>query len=135
MSTWRAAPRAAELRGGRDLRWLERAARAAEEVEGRWKVGCVIVKSGRVLAVAANSARNDPSVLDGRYWLASEHAEMAALRLAAYPRGATAYVARIGAGGEMRHAQPCLRCQRWLDEYGVSAVWTSDDEYIRSRQP
>ncbi len=98
--------------------------------DGRWRVGCVLVRSGRVLAAAANSVRNDPSICADTPWLSSEHAEMAALRLAGDARGATVYVARLGSDGTWRHAQPCLRCQYKLDEQGIVAIWTSDPEYI-----
>lgn len=125
---------------GRAARWLERASRIARNVDGRWKVGCVIVRGGRVLSTAANSQRNDPSVLDKDLWHISVHAEIAALRLAGNARGATAYVARVGRDGEVRHAQPCVRCQLALDEAGVRVVWTSDPSYVaarlnRERQP
>jgi len=118
----------------RDQKWLKRAAKAASQVEGKWRVGCVIVKSGRVLAVAANSRKNDPSVCVDRFWCSSDHAETAALRMVSDPYGATAYVARIGRDGSPRHAQPCVRCQEMLDKYQVRAVWTSDLEYIKERR-
>jgi pyrimidine deaminase RibD-like protein len=131
---WHAEPQAAQIRSTRDLRWLRRAAKAAAAVDGRWRVGCVLVRSGSVLSVAANTLRNDVWALDGQSWQASEHAEMAALRLAGDVGGATAYVARIGADGVWRHAQPCLRCQHHLDRHGVHAVWSSDPEYITARR-
>jgi hypothetical protein len=89
-----------------------------------------LVRSGRVLAAAANSVRNDPAVCGGLLWRASEHAEMGALRLAGDAIGATAYVARLGLDGKWRHAQPCRRCQYWFDTLSIHAVWTSDPEYI-----
>jgi tRNA(Arg) A34 adenosine deaminase TadA len=134
LDRWHAEPSDATIRSARDLRWLDRAARAAAEVSGQWRVGCVIVRGGSVLSVAANSLRNDPLSLGGKLWLTSEHAEAAALRLAGDVRGATAYVARVGAGGVLRHAQPCLRCQHLLDQAGVHAVWTSDPAYICNRR-
>jgi pyrimidine deaminase RibD-like protein len=103
-------------------------------VGGRWKVGCIIVQGSRVLALAANAERNDPAVLGGEFWHSSVHAEVAALRLAGDARGATAYVARVGRDGAVRHAQPCVRCQQALDEAGVSAMWTSDPAYVASRE-
>jgi pyrimidine deaminase RibD-like protein len=119
---------------GRAARWLERAGKIASTVSGRWRVGCVIVRGGRVLAAAANSQRNDPAVLGQHIWHSSVHAEIAALRLAGDVRGATAYVARVGQNGATRHAQPCVRCQHALDEAGVRVVWTSDPAYVESRR-
>ena len=119
---------------GRDERWLERAKRVAESVNGKWRVGCVIVRGSRVLAVAANTQRNEASTLDGCLWHSSVHAEMAALRQVAEPAGATAYVARLGRDGRVRHAQPCIRCRTELAAAGVDAVWTSDPQYVAARQ-
>jgi tRNA(Arg) A34 adenosine deaminase TadA len=119
---------------GRDARWLERALKVAAVADGRWRVGCVIVRGGRVLAAAANTQRNDPANVDGCFWHVSVHAEMAALRQVADPRGATAYVARIGRSGEIRHSQPCIRCREVLEESGVRAVWSSDASYVEKRE-
>lgn len=127
-----ADPRVLELRG-RDHRWLARAVKIAETVDGRWRVGCIIVRGSRVLAVAANTHRNQPENLDGCYWHSSVHAEMAALRMVAEPQGATAYVARVGRDGLVRHAQPCARCQSMLDRFEVQAVWSSDPQYVAMR--
>lgn len=127
---WHDTPRLPDLRSGRDLRWLHRAAKVAAVADGRWRVGCVLVRSGRLLAAASNIVRNDPANCGDEPWLSSEHAEMAALRLTGNAAGATAYVARIGADGVWRHAQPCLRCQHWLDRYGIHAVWTADPTYV-----
>jgi pyrimidine deaminase RibD-like protein len=134
LRAWHDPARHPVLRGGRDRRWLDRARRVAEGVDGKWRVGCVVVRSGRVLATAANSQRNDPRNLDGRLWLSSEHAEMAALRLAGNARGAVIYVARVGADGQVRHAQPCTRCRRALENAGLNIVWTSDPEYVDERR-
>lgn len=131
LDVWHDTPQHPELRSGRDERWLARAAKVAAMAEGRWRVGCVLVRGGSVLSAAANTVRNDPSVCGATPWLASEHAEMAALRLAGDVTGATAYVARVGADGRWRHAQPCLRCRHRFDRLGVHAVWTSDDDYVR----
>lgn len=126
-------PRVLDVRG-RDARWLDRARRVAETADGRWRVGCVIVRGGRVLAVAANTQRNDPGALDGCLWHTSVHAEIAALRQVSDPRGATAYVARVGRNGETRHSQPCLRCREVLENAGVKAVWSSDASYVKDRE-
>jgi len=130
LDAWYDPPRPAEFRSTRDQRWLERAAKVAALAEGRWRVGCVLVRSGRVLAASANSVRNDPAVCGALPWRSSEHAEMGALRLAGDAAGATAYVARLGSDGKWRHAQPCRRCQYWFDALSIHAVWTSDPEYI-----
>lgn len=121
--------------GSRDERWLTRARRVAQSVDGRWRVGCVIVRGNRVLAAAANSERNQAGVLDGCFWLMGVHAEIAALRQVASPRGASVFVARIGRDGRDRHAQPCVRCQEALTASAVGTIcWTSDSQYVAARR-
>lgn len=119
---------------GRAGRWLERARRVAETVDGQWKIGCIIVRGGRVIASAANTQRNEPGVLGEQLWHCTVHAEIAALRMAGNAAGATAYIARVGRNGMLRHAQPCVNCQDELDKAGVRAVWTSDPHYVAKRQ-
>lgn len=123
----------ARYRSHRDARWLRLAAKAASTATGRWRVGCVIVRGGRVLAVAANSPRNEANTCPGRLWHMSEHAEEAAVRMTGSARGATAYVVRVGRDGRWRHAQPCIRCQALLDEFEIKAVWSADPEYVATR--
>jgi pyrimidine deaminase RibD-like protein len=130
---WLNPPAISPVSGGRHLRWLEVAAKMAAVSDGKWRVGCVIVRGGRVLAAASNTVRNDPATCRDTLWESTEHAEMAALRLAGNPKRATVYVARIGRDGAWRHAQPCRRCQEVLDEHEVRVVWTSDPAYVSER--
>lgn len=118
---------------GRDRRWLERATRAAAAAGGRWKVACILVRGGRVLSVAVNSERNDPAICPDRLWGSSEHAEEAAIRMCRDPRGATAYIVRVGRDGTLRHAQPCNRCAALLARRSVRPVWSCDPEYLAQR--
>lgn len=115
---------------GRDRRWMAYAEKIARGLDSRWRVACVIVKNGRVLAVAACQERNDPRCCHDRLWMSSEHAEAGALRLAGpSARGAVAYVARVGRDGKVRHAQPCRRCRAALEAAGCRYLWTSDPTY------
>lgn len=121
---------AASTMSAKDARWMRLAAKAASTATGKWRVGCVIVRGGRVRAVAANSFRNEANTCSGKLWHMSEHAEEAAVRMAGESHGATAYVVRLGRDGSWRHAQPCIRCQSLLDDREIRAVWSSDPAYI-----
>lgn len=49
----------------------------------------------------------------------SLHAEAAALRRATNAKGATMYVVRVGATGELRESMPCNMCQIVMRKAGV----------------
>lgn len=121
--------------GPRDLRWLRLAAKVAELSEHHRRLGCVIVRSNRVLAMGVNARRNDPSCCGERLWDASEHAEAAALRRCGRADGAVAYIVRLGRDGSWRHAQPCRRCREMLENSGVRAVWWWEPRFLPDRAP
>ena len=86
-------------------------------------VGCVVTDGSRVLGHSPNKFRNPPTI-DPQH--VSTHAEMATL--ARIAGGDTAYVARIGAGGEPRMARPCENCMEGLTQWGIRlVVFTTDD--------
>lgn len=119
---------------GRDRRWLNYATALAGRSTHRWRMACVLIRGGRVIAVGNNRLRNIPGTAGVPLSQCGTHAEIAALRAAGgNVSGATAYVARVGRDGKARHAQPCRRCADALEEAGVRAVWTSDEEYLRLR--
>lgn len=92
------------------------------------KLGAVIVKGSRILAVGYNSLR--PSSLLGTHTL---HAEAAAvLKLLKARRlsdlaGAEMYVTRFTRGGAVGIARPCHDCQRLLASVGIRSVHYSTD--------
>jgi len=117
-----------------DLRWLAKASQlAATAPHEKWRVGAVIVSSGRVLSTGVNRYRNHPSKvmsLDG----VSYHAEQVAIRRAGDVAGATIYVARITKSGYVGMAMPCARCQELLDNHGIhTAVWTTPTGWGKMR--
>ncbi|WP_176711525.1 hypothetical protein [Streptomyces sp. PTY087I2] len=82
----------------------------------RHKVGAVLIKGSRVLAMSSNRYRNSPGV---DFMNATFHAEEVVLRRFTPARGATIYVARVNRIGETALARPCERCQAALLERGV----------------
>ena len=82
------------------------------------KVGAVLEKSGRILAVASNK---QGSMRDGGY-LYSRHAE-SRLLINRIAEGSTVYVYRQHAHtGELLLSRPCHRCESRLRETGVKRV-------------
>lgn len=110
----------------RDERWLQRTAKYAQDLEVPWPVACMIVRGSRVLAIGTVKLRNQITACADTPWRCSEHAEMNALRMVKDPKGATAYIVRVGADKQMRHAQPCRRCRAELERSGVRMVWSSE---------
>lgn len=91
----------------------------------RHKHGAVVVKSGRVLGMGYNKARNHPSVvMEGRHSFdCGYHAEAVALKDAGEnSRGATIFVARINRNGSDLLSKPCENCQKLIEESGVKNV-------------
>lgn len=116
-----------------ELKWLTYALdESSNASHSQWRVGAILVRSGRVLSVGVNRYRNSPSKvdLDG----VSYHAEEVALRRAGSADGATIYVARMTRSGKIGLARPCRRCQATLLEHGVQyAIWTEPTGWGKSR--
>ena len=91
---------------------------------GRWPMGAVLVRGGRVIAAAPNNLRNEPGLAGLPLESCSIHAEAAVLRQVNKP-GGTMYVARLTRGGTRALARPCRRCKQLLVEAGIrNVVWT-----------
>jgi len=104
-------------------RLIAQAMSVASRSTYRWMVGCVVTEGSRVLGHSPNKFRNSPLIDPDNV---TTHAEMATL--ARVTGGDTAYVARIGAGGEPRMARPCRTCMKGLTTWGIRVVvFTSDD--------
>ena len=107
-----------------DYKYLNAAIEEAMNSEHpQWRVGAVVVRSGRVLGRGYNRYRNSPSIV-GKGDI-SYHAEEVAIRRAGSTAGATIYVARMTRSGYTSIAKPCESCQSLLIEAGIqTAVWT-----------
>lgn len=94
-------------------KWLELAARLAKESRHSKKMAAVVVKGGRVLALACN------------YVIPGRHAEIRALgrRKCGY-EGATLIVMRDGGGV----SKPCRMCFKRIQETGVSRIVFTNEE-------
>jgi deoxycytidylate deaminase len=121
----------------RDRRWINLARKIAEQNNfPKYKMACVVVRGGRVLAIGIN--RITPGILKHpAYCNKAMHAELDAIlqinRAALH--NSTVYVAGVSKGKNLIKSKPCPSCQQMLREFGIhSVVWhTPEDELIRER--
>lgn len=93
-----------------------------------WKLGAVVRKGGRVLAVGWNVDKNVPENVEMDWAACSVHAEVSALKQVSDPSGSIVYVARVTRGGRVGMAKPCKRCRAYLTDVRVKrAVYTIDE--------
>lgn len=106
--------------------FLAAASKIAATSPNRFRMGALIVKSGRVLGGAVNITKRSPSTPPNRF---STHAEIAAMNTASETNGATLYVARLDKFDSTVMAQPCGWCMQKILEYGIyRVVFTTGDQ-------
>lgn len=84
------------------------------------------------MAISPNKIRHHPRWIQ----IYTLHAEHAVISLApTKTKGATVYVVRVGADGDVRNSKPCDKCLQILTEAGVNrVVWsTVDGNYESAR--
>lgn len=112
----------------RDIALFNLALRIAEDSDCTDKHGAVIMRSGTILAVAANRLIGNPTSV--RYKKSTCHAEQRALlRLGPGCKGATLYSARLHKNPQ---SGPCSMCYQLCREAGIqSIVYHTGKELIR----
>lgn len=99
----------------------------------RWRVGCVLLKKGRVVVSTTNvEGKTHPkqSELAGRVgqpYRQSLHAELRAL-LKARVKVDTLVVGRVNSRNELCLSRPCPVCQLALLEAGIKSVYYSTND-------
>lgn len=137
-----------------DYKYFDLARRAAmNSTYDGFKLGCVIVYKGHVLATGHNSNKTNPMQkkynkyrdfkYNGKPIRHSIHAEMAALSSIPYPidvntdySKAKVYVYRISPGKplHMGLARPCAACCHALRDKGIRDIYyTTDDGFAHER--
>lgn len=101
--------------------YLKMAAVVAATSKCRFRLGCVVVKHGKILGVSPNIRKNDPQYTNWKF--SSIHAEVRALRRANFPERATIFVARVSNIG-IRCAKPCEGCMSLINELKCKVVYT-----------
>lgn len=95
------------------------------------KIGCVLVKSSRVLATGFNQVRLKSIGLRYTRWISSLHAErdcLSKLDKELIP-GTTLYIYREDKSGKSALARPCSQCRYMLEELGVKKIVYTIDKF------
>jgi tRNA(Arg) A34 adenosine deaminase TadA len=109
-----------------DYSFLAVATKLAATSDNRFRVGALVVKSGRVFGGSANITKKSPSTPPNRF---STHAEIAALRIASQTQDSTLYVSRLSSADTPALAKPCAWCiQEILDSGVYRVVYTVSDK-------
>lgn len=109
-----------------DYSFLSVATKLAATSDNRFRVGALVVKSGRVFGGSANITKKSPSTPPNRF---STHAEIAALRIASQTQDATLYVSRLSSTDTQALAKPCAWCIQEILESGIyRVVYTVSDK-------
>lgn len=113
-----------------DQKFLSVATKLAFTSDNRFRVGAIVVKSGRVLGGSSNITRKSPSTPPNRF---STHAEVAAIKVASETHGSTLYVSRVNSINLNALARPCSWCIQKIMESGIDkVVYTSSIDSAES---
>jgi dCMP deaminase len=113
--------------------WINTSLRLARQSEfWPYKMGCIIVKSGKVVSRGVNK-QSIAEAKDSRYNLGrSIHAELNAVlqaqRLGISLDGAILYVTGLSKADNTVCSKPCPICQEMLAETGIRAVYYQNKE-------
>lgn len=109
------------------------AKKASTHSNYKHRLGCVIVKSGRILATGYNMVGHKSTY--GK-WPDSLHAEeMAILKLMKpslfhHLQGAKLYITRTRKNGKLATAKPCNKCMQLIISVGIREIIYSTNETI-----
>lgn len=106
-------------------KWLRTAKIEAEKSEYRHKIGCVAVKSGRVISKGFNQIRyRSTGTFKYAKWKESLHAERDCLSKISKEDsvGCTVFIYREHKNGKPALAKPCPQCAFMLSDLGVKRV-------------
>lgn len=108
-------------------RIINLAAQAALRSEWKWRVGAVVYKGSKILAVGTNSSlKTSPQ---SWHEFKSRHAEFNALIKVRREelKGSSIFVYRIGRDGQTHMAKPCKFCEKMLAWAEIKRVeWSVD---------
>ena len=108
-----------EFISNRDASFIAATAKIALTSNNRFRVGAMVVKSGRVMGGSPNITRRSPRTPPNRF---STHAEIAALNVASDCEKATLYIARLNNSDLYSISRPCAWCVQKIIEAGISRV-------------
>lgn len=118
------------LISGKDKSFLAAASKLAQTSDNRFKMACIAVRGGSVLAADINVTKKDSTTPPNRF---STHAEIGAMRGCSDPTNATLYVARLKIDGSNAIARPCSWCMQELQKNNIyRVVYTTDNNVPES---
>jgi deoxycytidylate deaminase len=103
----------------KDASFISATAKIASTSNNRFRVGAMVVKSGRVMGGSPNITRRSPRTPPNRF---STHAEIAAINLSSDCDKATLYIARLNNSDQYSISKPCAWCLQKIIEAGISRV-------------
>lgn len=111
----------------KDVSFIASASKIAATSDNRFRVGALVVKSGRVMGGSPNITRRSPRTPPNRF---STHAEIAAIAVSSDCQKSTLYIARLNNSDQYSISRPCAWCMQKIIEHGVSrVVFTLDYNY------
>lgn len=103
----------------KDVSFIAAAAKIAHTSDNRFRVGAIVVKSGRVMGGSPNITRRSPRTPPNRF---STHAEIAAINVSSDCSRATLYIARLNNSDMYSISKPCAWCMQKIIQSGITRV-------------
>jgi len=115
----------------KDASFISAASKIARTSDNRFRVGALVVKSGRVLGGSPNITRVSPRTPPNRF---STHAEIAAMSIASETDGATLYIARLNSDSKYAISKPCAWCMQKIKQYQINRVVFTTDFFSSKKE-
>jgi tRNA(Arg) A34 adenosine deaminase TadA len=115
----------------KDASFIAAASKIAKTSDNKFRVGALIVKSGRVLGGSPNITRVSPKTPPNRF---STHAEIAAMNIASETDGATLYIARLNSENKYAMSKPCAWCMQKIKQYEINRVVFTTDFFSSKKE-
>jgi tRNA(Arg) A34 adenosine deaminase TadA len=103
----------------KDISFIAATAKIALTSDNRFRVGAMVVKSGRVMGGSPNITRRSPRTPPNRF---STHAEIAAINVSSDCSRATLYIARLNNSDLYSISKPCAWCMQKIIQSGITRV-------------
>jgi deoxycytidylate deaminase len=112
----------------REFRWAAKMSRMSRQL---FRLGCVIVRAGRILAQGFNRIGTTNPLIRLYFGYPTKHAEIDALSCLSkdHCKGATLVVYRETGTGLPAKSKPCGRCMEAIKAYGIKKIMYSTDEW------
>lgn len=119
--------RISDLPRDKHFRFFEFAYHAAllsPGIQGRFRLGSVLIKGKSILSMGNNSYKTNPNLLKLYHW-PFIHAESGAILSAGMDNceGGTLYVLRVKQDKSLGMAKPCLSCESLIRATGIKRVF------------